>query len=204
MQPQENQNEPITYNGGQAAVQPSPQPPVGVAASDNTVSQQPVQPEAAPAPGENQIVQWQASEFIDHQKTAQWFLPLIIGVLTLGALMYLITRNILSTVVVVLGGATFLVFAKQKPRTLSYALTASGITIGQKKFLYDDFRTFSIVQEGAIFSVFLEPIKRFMPPLSIYFDPNDGEKIFDILAQHIPHQQREVDPVEKLMRRIRF
>lgn len=157
-----------------------------------------------PHVADSQAVQWEASEFIDHQKSASWFIPLALGAVAASGFMFLITRSILSSLVVLFGGVAFVVLARQKPRTISYMLNSSGITIGQKRYVFDDFRTFSIVQEGALYSVFLEPIKRFMPPLSIYFAPEDGERIFDILATHIPHQQRQADPVERLMRRIRF
>ena len=50
----------------------------------------------------------------------------------------------------------------------------------------------------------LEPTKRFLPPLTIYFDPSDGEAIFDTLAQHLPHEEKAPDFVERFMRKIRF
>jgi len=150
------------------------------------------------------VITWNASEFIDHQKNFIWFLPLTLVVILLSGLVYLTTRGILATLVILLGGVAFSLFARQKPRTLSYSLLPTTIVVGDKKYPYDDFKTFSIVQEGPIYSVFLEPIRRFMPPLSIYFPPEEGEKIFDTLATHIPHQERQSDPVDSLMRRIRF
>lgn len=149
-------------------------------------------------------ISWQASEFIDHQKTPGWFLLLILGAVFGAGLMYLITRSIFSTTIVVLAVIAFGMSAKQKPRTLTYTIGATSLQVGEKKYQYDDFRTFSILQEGALYSIFLEPIKRFMPPVSIYFDPNDGEKIFDVLASHIPHAERRPDAIDNLMRRIRF
>lgn len=149
-------------------------------------------------------VRWQASEFIDHQKTPGWFFLLAVGALFGAALMYLITRSIFSTVIVLLAVIAFAMTAKQKPRTLTYSLGPNNLQVGEKNYLYDDFRSFSIVQEGALYSIFLEPIKRFMPPVSIYFDPVDGEKIFDTLASHIPHTEREPDTIDRLMQRIRF
>lgn len=178
--------------------QPEVQAPAAVSQPTTDLAQpsQPVATEGA--------VTWKASEFIDHQKSAGWFFPLVLIIFGAAAIMYAVTRNILSTIVVFMGGVAFLVLARQKPRTLSYSLSNTGIQIGEKRYTYDDFRTFSIVQEGALFSVFLEPIKRFMPPISIYFAQEDGEKIFDILASHIPHQEHQPDAVDRFMSRIRF
>jgi len=188
----------MDQTGGDNNIPYSPQAPVEPAVAP--------QPEVAvpEAPNSDSLIKWNASEFVDHQKSVGWFLPLLIGIFVASCLMYLITRSILSTIVILLGGSAFVVFARQKPRTLSYTLGGTSITVGQRTYSYDDFRTFSILQEGALYSIFLEPIKRFMPPLSIYFAPEDGEKIFDVLAAHIPHQERQPDPVERLMRRIRF
>jgi hypothetical protein len=60
------------------------------------------------------------------------------------------------------------------------------------------------MQDGALWSIILQPTKRFMPSLTIYFDQSDGEKIFDILASQMPHQERSLDTVDKFMKRIRF
>ena len=158
----------------------------------------------SPAATNSNSITWNASEFIDHQKSFGWFLPLILVVVAASGLMFLITRSVLSTIVVFMGGITFTMIARQKPRTLSYSLTPTGVIIGEKQYAYDDFRTFSVLQDGGMFSIYLEPVRRFLPPLTFYFAPDDGEKIFDALAQHIPHQERSTDPVDRLMRKIRF
>ncbi len=169
-------------------------------APTNPVVQQTVPRQISQSP----LMQWNASEFIDHQKSTGWFMPLILGSIILSGAIYFFTRDILATLVIMLGCISFGTYARQKPRTLTYTLLPTSIKIGSKTYSYDDFKTFSIIEEGALFSIFLQPIKRFMPPLTIYFDPDDGEKIFDTLATHLPHVQREQDPIERLMRRIRF
>lgn len=147
---------------------------------------------------------WKASEFIDHQKSAVWLLGLAAIGFVVAIILYFLTKNIFSSVVLILAAISFGMFAFQKPRTLDYTLLPNNIKVGQKTYSYDDFRTFSIMQEGAFYSIFLEPVKRFMPPLTIYFAAEDGERIFDILASRIPHQEKLPDPIERLMQRIRF
>ena len=172
----------------------------GSTTSTATTSKAPaVQPEVA-----SPLVQWQASEFVDHQKSASWFIPLIAAIFLASCVIYLLTRDILATLVVALGGVAFGVYARQSPRTLTYSLMPTSLKIGDKSYSYDDFRTFSILQEGALFSILLQPVRRLMPPITIYFDPEDGEKIFDTLAAHLPHQEQEQDLVERMMRKIRF
>lgn len=177
--------------GGQAQqyrYQPSNQPHQNASAPDLSAPQ----------------VEWHASEFIDHQKTVGWFLLLGVGAVVGSALMFLITRSIISTVVVLLSVLVFGMMAKQKPRTLHYILRNRTVQIGEKSYNYDDFRAFSVNHETGLPSITLQPIKRFIPVITIYFSPDDGEKIFDVFAQHLPNEQRKDDAVERLMRKIRF
>ena len=191
-------NQDINYTDSPPVVQA----PVGVPSTpQQAVRPQPQSPSSSQS---DVLVQWNASEFIDHQKSAIWVLPVTFISLLIAATIYLLTKNIFSSVVVILAGISFSVLAYQKPRTMSYSLFPSTIRIGQKTYSYDDFRTFSIMREGALYSVFLEPIKRFMPPITIYFAVEDGEKIFDTLAEHIPHQEKAPDAIDRLMQRIRF
>jgi len=150
------------------------------------------------------LVQWKASEFIDHQKSSVWFMGFIGASLLSSIIVFFVTKDILATLVVLIGAVTFGMYAAKKPRTLTYSLMPHALKVDQKSYRYDDFKSFCVRQEGALFSIILEPIKRFMPPLTIYFAGEDGEKIFDSLAQHLPHEERKVDFVENLMSKIRF
>lgn len=149
-------------------------------------------------------VQWKASEFIDHQKSKAWFSVFVLVAIVAAIAVYVITRDILATVVILIAALAFGMYAGKKPRTLTYTLGPTNFTVGEKTYRYDDFKTFGLVQEGGLYSIVLEPVKRFMPPLTIYFAQEDGEKIFDAFAQHLPHEERKIDMVDSLMRKIRF
>lgn len=174
-----------------------------------TVAPAPQFPQAQPQPEVKnrpsaETVQWQASEFVDHEKDNNWFVLLGVATVVACGLVYLLSKSIFSVVVVLFAAAAFGVTAKQKPRTMQYSLLPNEVKIGERRYKYDDFRSFSLMREGALWSIILQPTKRFMPLLTIYFDPNDGEKIFDILAAQMPHEERKLDAVDQFMRRIRF
>ncbi|MBP9738236.1 hypothetical protein KBD20_00960 [Candidatus Saccharibacteria bacterium] len=175
--------------------------PTGVAAPS---PQNPTEQDSGPVTPPTETIQWQASEFVDHEKNNSWFVILAVGAFFMCGLVYLITRSVFSTFVVLVAVLAFGVTAKQKPRTMQYSLLPTGIQVGDKRYRYNDFRSFSLTREGALWSISLIPIKRFMPLLTIYFDPNDGEKIFDVLASQMPHEERKLDTVDQLMKRIRF
>lgn len=165
---------------------------------------QPEPPTNKPVAPPESAVRWQASEFVDHDKDSNWFVLLALAALVICALTYLISRSIFSVFVVGMAVLAFGVTAKQKPRTLQYALLPTGIQIGEKRYKYDEFKSFSVIQEGALWSIMLQPVRRFMPVLTVYFDPNDGEKIFDILATQMPHEEHRLDSVDRFLKRIRF
>lgn len=170
----------------------------------------PEQPAQTPSPKQpiaaiKPTVSWTASEFIAHDKSSGWYLLLALGAAVLAVLVYLFTHgDKVSTAVVVIVAITFGILAARKPRELEYGVDGSGIHIGEKFYPYSGFRSFSIVQEEAVESIWFMPLKRFMPPLTLYFDPDDGEKIVDVLAQFLPLENQQVDMVDKLMHRLRF
>ncbi len=160
-------------------------------------------PLVAAAPSD-QIIQWDASEFIDHHKGFGWFVLLGLATIVLSGITFLLSKSILSVGVIIIAAMAFGAYALQKPRTLTYTLLPSTLKIGPKSYSYDDFRSFSVHQEGALYNVILQPVKRFMPYITIYFAETDGEKIFDALASHLPAEEREADPIDTFMRKIRF
>lgn len=162
------------------------------------------QPESNAQEVTEKEVSWTASEFIAHEKDANWFLMMGLGAAVIVALTYLITRDSVSTIVVLVMLVIFAVFANRKPRILPYRVDRVGIHIGEKTYHYDILKTFSLIQEEGIRSINIVPLKRFMPPISIYMDPQDEEKIVDVLSAYLPFEQREQELVDRLMRRLRF
>lgn len=194
--------------------QPTPQAPVGtevsvVEAPPQAPTPQPVQPLAAdeaksPDLQDSEAISWQASEFVDHQKSGSWLVIFVVASVIACALAYFVMDSIFSAIVIGIALAYFAVVAFQKPRTLTYSISGTSLRVGEKTFKYDDFRSFSLVRDGALWSIVLQPLKRFMPPLTIYFAQEDGERIFDALADHLPHEEHQFDSVDRLMRKIRF
>lgn len=98
----------------------------------------------------------------------------------------------------------FGVFAARQPRVLAYQLDHSGIRIGDKFYPYSEFKSFSVLDEGPVSSILLLPLKRFMPGVSMYYPPEQEEKIVTVIANYLPHEEREPDPLDRLMRKMRF
>lgn len=149
-------------------------------------------------------VSWTASEYIAHQKNAGWYVLLGLGVSALAIAIYFLTHDNISVVMTVVVGIIFGVFAARQPKEITYALDQNGLQIGQKFYPYGGFKSFSVMQEGAIPSIQLMPMQRFMPAISLYYDPKDEDRILAVLTDYLPHEERQHDMVDRLMRKLRF
>lgn len=158
-----------------------------------------------PAVTQASTISWTASEFIAHSKTPGWYLLLALITVASATLAFLITGgDKLTTGVILIAGLLFGIMAARQPRELPYSLDAKGLQIGEKHYPYADFKSFSLVQEEGIEAIWLLPLQRFAPGLSIYFSPQDKDNILNILDNYLPVEQRQLDFVDKLMHKIRF
>jgi len=155
-------------------------------------------------PSAEQSFSWSASEFIAHTKNPGWYAALAMVTLAIAGLLFLLTHDKVTTIFIVIGGGILGFMGSRQPRELPYTVSDKGLQVGSKEFLYTSFRSFSIVQEVGIESIWLMPMKKYMPAISLYFEPNDQQKIVDVISNHLPMENRELDPFDKLMHQIRF
>jgi hypothetical protein len=160
--------------------------------------------ELEPNPDAAGGISWTAAEFVEHAKSPAWYAALAGSAVVIAALAYLISRDNITTGVIVLVMIGFGFFAARRPRTMSYALDAFGLQIGQKEYAFHEFKTFSVTEEAATISIVFMPLKRFMPPLVIYLAPDIETKVVDFLSAFLPYEPHEADVIESLMRRIHF
>ncbi len=149
-------------------------------------------------------ISWTASEYVDHEKNRSWFLSIVGAAVLTAAITYLLTRDLISVVVILFAGILLAVSGARKPRTLSFELNDDGLQVGQKLYPYASFKSFTIIDEGAINSIQLLPARRFMPSLNVYYPPEQEDAIITSLGSILPHEERKRDAVDSLMRRIKF
>ncbi|PLS81078.1 hypothetical protein CYG49_03020 [Candidatus Saccharibacteria bacterium] len=152
---------------------------------------------------ESQEIQWEASEYIHHEKSSSWFVKLTLVAIML-IVLAIVFRQWTFTAVIAVMSASLAVYAKRPPRTLRYHLSHQGVIIEDKFYPFQEFRAFGILQDGPLFMINLLPRKRFMPALSMYFEQQDGERIVDLLAAHLPHEQMKPDLLDTIVRKLRF
>lgn len=169
--------------------------------------QQPVEPaqqQPQAVDSDTGLVNWSASEFVAYKKTAGWYFMILLGLVGISGLIYVLTGDVISTVSTILIGALFLGFASRQPRVLNYQISTKGITVGDRNYAFNTIKSFAVIDEGNLHSIMLIPVQRFMPSVSIYFDPQDEDHIVETLGDFLPHEDRKQDPIDRLMHRIRF
>jgi hypothetical protein len=191
----DNQKQPVPSQG-EASWQYKP-------ANQPSATAEWVTPSPASMPEQEEII-WSASEFVAHSKGLSWYSLLALVALVLSVLIYLLTQDVVSVGIVIFVALLLGISAVRKPRILNYQVNSGGLTIGQKFYSYHEFKSFAVMQEEAFSSVMFLPLKRFMPPISIYYDPKDEDQIIEVLSHHLPMENRAHDVIDSLVRRIRF
>lgn len=155
-------------------------------------------------PDATQSLTWTASEFIAHEKSGQWYAVLALVGIVGTAVMYLLTKDKISAGITLFVAVAFGAFAGRKPQVQQYVMSTHSLLIGGKEYLFQNFKSFSINEEGAIVSVVFMPLKRFMPALTIYVVPDMEEQVVTFLSGLLPFEQRQPDAVDTFLKRIRF
>ena len=163
------------------------------------------EPSQEQQPGQDpDALSWTGSEYIYHEKSKGWFVNLTLLSFLVAGVVYLIFRDLIATFTVLFSGLVFGVFSNRTPKEMNFSVGSSEIIIGDKKYQYGSFKAYAIAQEGAIQTIVLYPMKRFETLKTIYCAPEMLDKIVEIIAQHLPVEDHEPDPIERLMHKVRF
>jgi len=155
-------------------------------------------------PAVESSLSWTASEFVEHEKTAGWYGLLALVGVVLAAVVYFLTKDKITTGIILFAAIALGVFGARKPRSQQYGLDDAGIHVGAKAYDFASFKAFSVVPEGAVTSIVFLPLKRFMPALTIYVAPEVEDSAVDFLAIRLPLEQHKPDAVDSFLRRIHF
>jgi hypothetical protein len=149
-------------------------------------------------------ITWEAPEFIEHPHGASWYMMLFLATAGLAGIVYIISKDLIATVTMIVVGVIVAIFAGQKPKQAKYEINTTGLRVNNKTYKYSDYKSFAVINEGPLTSVNLFPLKRLMPPVSAYFEPKDGDKITKALGNHLPYENRRLDSIDRLSRRLRL
>jgi hypothetical protein len=151
-----------------------------------------------------QLMQWSTADLTAPNRSSSWYLVFFIGLVVAAAAVYLLSRDIFATAAIVVVGGIFGVFGTRKPRAVSYVVDSQGILIGQKYYLFTQFRSFSVMHDNFGPGIALLPLARYMPMITVRFDSSRTEEIVNVLAERLPMSEHEPDTLDKIAHTFRF
>lgn len=157
---------------------------------------------ASPKP--DKAIEWVSSGDELQARSSAWRIRMILLSVVAAAIIYAITRDVVSSGAVVIAGILFGFLGARKPPAIQYKLDSHGFSIGPRVYSYREFRAFSVADDIVPPSINIVPLKRFSPMLSIHFDVQHHDEIVDILAQHLPLEEHRHDAFDSIITRIKF
>lgn len=150
------------------------------------------------------LFSWRASEFASNDKRVTWYVYLFLLTIVVAAIIFFISRNIMSVAVLVILAIVVAIYGNIKPRTLDYSITTNGVKISEKFYPFSSFKSFSVLDDMAVPSIHLTPIKRLAIPINIYVAPVDLDKIVEAIGNNLPFEQKKRDFADQLSHKLKF
>lgn len=147
---------------------------------------------------------WEAEEFKSHEKKSDWYVYLIlIAIVLIGVFIYL--KLWLAGGVVV--AAVLAIWSQSASRGLkrNYAIYQQGITINEKVYSFDQFKSFWAFPYQDRMIIRFEQVGRLSIPVEMPIEDENAEQVILFLAKHLPEQEeRGEDIADKVNRWIKF
>ncbi len=174
--------------------------PEPVESAENTTPAQ----EPTPNIDENQVVRWQAAEYIHRDKDAVWYIVFTVVVLVLMALAFFLFKSITFVILIPVMAAALVVYSRRPPVQLEYTLSRKGLHVNDRLYEYDQFKEFGLLHGDDQNSILLVPRARFKPGVTIYFPDEVGEAVVDMLAARLPMHEAQIDLIDRLIKKLRI
>ena len=160
--------------------------------------------EEAVSQDDESVVRWQATEYIQHERTGLWYIIFALVTAVLAVFALLVVRSVTFSILIPVMAAALFVYTRRPPAILNYVLSRKGLHVNDRLYPYSDFRSFSVVSHAGHHSALLVPRKRFQLGQTVYFSEQEGEAIVDMLAARLPMQQAKPDIYDQIISKLRL
>ena len=151
----------------------------------------------------NKLISWSAPDSLGSQKSPRWYFLLISLAIIVSVVSYLLTRDLVTVVVICVATVSIIFYTRSKPHNLDYSLGPKGLDIGQKHYGFEAFKSYHVL-EDRLPTIQLMPQKKFMLPISVYFTPDESEKIINVLGEHLPYENKKQDLLDRVISKFHF
>ena len=154
--------------------------------------------------GDEEVIDWEMDEFLEHRRTPVWYLVLFMIAVLLGLASFLITREVIAPASILVMAAAAALYSFKKPTRRRYTLTSLGLKIGSRLYDYSHFKTFSLIKDNGIAALYLITNQRFIPPITIYLPLDKDKRIIRKLSRHIAYTPSGLQWPDRLMQYLRL
>lgn len=147
---------------------------------------------------------WTTTDSQLDKKSPIWYIILFLVTVIIAGIIYLLTRDKITTLVILICGLVFGAYGAKKPGTISYQIDDSTLKIGSKQYSLSSFKSYSVMPTKERLVVSMRPIKRFMPYLYIAFNKDEEVKVTPFLSKNLPLENNKGDVIDRFMRYIGF
>jgi hypothetical protein len=185
------------------AVEVTPEPRVmDTQADDGTQPEESVSQGPSELPSQEPI-QWQAAEYMQHDKTPLWYVVFALVVIAL-VVAAVFTGAWTFAVLVPVMAVALLVYSHRPPRELTYVVSSKGLYINDQLHPMGEFKAFGVIQEAATNALVMIPVKRFRPSITVNFPSEIGEQLVDTLGAYVPMKEVHPDAFDKIVQKLRI
>ena len=149
------------------------------------------------------LVNWEAREYIEYKKNAKWYVGLV-AVTAVLCLIAIVLQQWTFLLLIIVAVVALLTYTMRSPRLLHYSLTDKGLSEGNNLYVFDDFKSFGVLNESNHYSIVLMPKKRFGARVMVYFPEAEGEQIVDVFGAHLPMEPVKLDLLDRLVKFLRI
>ncbi|MFZ1257925.1 MAG: hypothetical protein WAQ25_00450 [Candidatus Saccharimonas sp.] len=153
---------------------------------------------------EGVLVRWQASEYVQRDHTAGWFVAFGIVLVCLMAAAYFLMKSITFMILLPVMAAALVVYVKRPAAINDYVLSRKGLHVNDRLYPYSQFKSFGVLANQAQPAIVLVPRKRFQLGHTLYFPEEVGEALVDMLAARLPMKDVAPDLIDQLLSRLRL
>lgn len=132
---------------------------------------------------------WQAHDHSHTQKGTDWFW--VLGILAVSAaVVSILFNNYFFALLILVATTTLAMLAKRTPRTVSFHLTAQGLTAGAEHYTWDVISAFWIEEQPHGDAILLiDTTKALAPHLSIPIPAYRTEEMRTFLSEHVKEEE---------------
>jgi len=145
-------------------------------------------------------IEWESTEFVPYKKDWRWYvIAIVLAVFILAYAIY--AKQWLFGVTIIILLVAIFVVDRAKPKLLKCRVDATGLTINESKFTYDQLKLFWFHQAEGKLYVNLLSTSRMLPPISLTIPADYQDRLRTALSKTLPESDANKDNfVDKLGR----